>query len=65
MFEFVKAAFQHLRATLEKGADLLTCHHALYAYLALIYGLGCAGVITKEFVAELATAVYFALSMRG
>ncbi len=65
MFESLKTALRRLIRSLEKAADRLTCHHALYAYLALAYGLGCAGVIGKDLVAELATAIYFTLSMRG
>jgi len=42
-----------------------TCHHALYGYLALLYGAGCAGVLDKDVVAQGAAVVYAALSVRG
>jgi hypothetical protein len=45
--------------------DTATCHHALYGYLAAIYYLGCAGVVSKDQVAQAATAIYFLLSARG
>lgn len=45
--------------------DAVTCHHALYGYLAATYYLGCTGLIPKEQVAEIATAIYFVLSARG
>ena len=65
MFESLKPAARCVNRALKNAADLLTCHKALYAYLALAYGMGCAEVIGKDLVAELATAIYFALSMRG
>lgn len=43
----------------------ITCHHALYGYLAVLYGAGCAGVMDKDVVAQGAVAIYAALSLRG
>ena len=65
MFETLKHIVRALTRWINRGVDLMTCHHCLYAYLGVVYYLGCVGIIGKDTVAELATAIYFALSARG
>lgn len=38
------------------------CHRTAYAGLAVIYGAGCAGLVDKDTVAQVATALYVALT---
>ena len=38
------------------------CHRTAYAGLAAIYGAGCMGLVDKDVVAQVATALYVALT---
>lgn len=40
----------------------LWCHRASYAALAALYGAGCLGWVDKDTVAQMATALYVALT---
>lgn len=65
MFETIKMKIRQLTAFCKKGADQATTHRALYVYLAGTYYLGCVGMIEKDTVAQIVTAIYFSLAGRG
>jgi hypothetical protein len=47
-----------MKLTLRSLLCTIWCHRVTYAGLALAYGAGCLGVIEKETVAQIATALY-------
>ena len=53
--------FERLMQVILKCANALWCHRVVYAGLAIAYGAGCAGVLDKDTVAQIATGCYVAL----
>ncbi len=49
---------KRLKTKIEKLCEAVWCHRVTYAGLALASGAGCLGVIEKETVAQIATALY-------
>lgn len=47
-----------LKTIVKTHGCTLWCHRITYAGLALAYGAGCLGLIDKETVAQIATALY-------
>ena len=54
--------FETLKTSTTELARGLWCHRTAYAGLAIIYGAGCFGLVDKDTVAQVATAIYVALS---
>jgi len=52
---------ERLKTLMTKAAATLWCHRISYASLAAIYSAGCFGLVDKETVAQVATALYIAL----
>ncbi|MEM1429612.1 MAG: hypothetical protein AAGG09_09155 [Pseudomonadota bacterium] len=50
-----------MKERIVKLAKAIWSHRAAYAGLALAYGCGCAGLIDKEVVAQIVTALYAAM----
>ncbi|MEO0936546.1 MAG: hypothetical protein AAFY38_00155 [Pseudomonadota bacterium] len=53
---------ERLKTLMTKVAAAIWCHRVSYASLAAIYGAGCFGLVDKETVAQVATALYVAIS---
>lgn len=53
--------FERLKFTAKKAAKAIWTHRATYAGLAAAYGCGCAGIIDKDTVAQIATGLYIAM----
>ncbi len=53
---------EQLAKVTEKLTKAIWCHRAAYAGLAAIYGAGCLGLVDKDTVAQVATALYVAIT---
>ena len=53
--------FEQLKEKMKSIGAAVWSHRASYAGLALAYGAGCLGVIDKDAVAQIATAIYLAM----
>jgi len=53
---------EQLAKVTEKLTKAVWCHRTAYAGLAAIYGAGCLGVVDKDIVSQVATALYVALT---
>ncbi|MEO1778227.1 MAG: hypothetical protein AAFU63_05495 [Pseudomonadota bacterium] len=58
----MKTLTDMLRHAAAKIAAAIWCHRAAYAGLAVIYGAGCLGLVDKDVVAQVTTALYVALT---
>ena len=54
--------FNRLQHNVAKITSTVWCHRTAYAGLAAIYGAGCMGLVDKDVVAQVATALYMALT---
>lgn len=50
-----------LKTKMKKMWAVIWCHRMVYAGLAGAYGAGCFGLIDKDMVAQVVTALYVAL----
>ncbi|MEL7260023.1 MAG: hypothetical protein AAGK69_01520 [Pseudomonadota bacterium] len=58
----MKTLTDMLRHAAAKITAAMWCHRAAYAGLAAIYGAGCLGLVDKDVVAQVTTALYVALT---
>ncbi len=63
--ERLKTLTVAMRRMTAKLAKAIWCHRMAYAGLAVAYGAGCAGLIDKDMVAQIATALYIALTAQS
>lgn len=54
--------FEQIRKVIMRVAEIVWCHRAAYACLAVAYGAGCAEWIDKDTVGQIATAIYMAMA---
>jgi|GEM_PF-3318673 len=58
----MRGRFKRTRERVKKKVALIWKHRAGYAGLTIAYGAGCLGIIDKENVAQIVTAIYAAMA---